>query len=521
MADGARPTNRQRLFLGLLVLVAALPRFAWIATPSPALDETWSWYHIQLMLAAHDYWKPLGIGIDAPLFPAINLAMAHLVANDVWSMRLPAAVFGTLSVPLFYIVVRRLADDALARRAALLMALSPFYIYYGKEARPYSQLLFTCLLFTWGFFASEHRFTLRRRRLVLAGLTFLAVASHYYALFFFAGFWAQRLWRHWRAGRRAELREDVVTGFCTGLAVLPLVLIFSYSFSRITFGYWASNAINLISVLAEQFLFTGSAGAGDDPNLLMLLGIQVVVLVLLLLPVLVVWWRKAPRPSLHPVLAALWLWPPALVQGWDILTGGKIMFLPRGFIGSAPYMLTWWLAWTAAMPVSQRLRRAYQAVLLVPFFAFACAAALSSPGFAAFKNRDVIREIVAQTAPFEGRFGTLGIHFWWMAQYYGYFYRGPAVVTPLGLLDRDFAQQEGELPAVLHSLERLPPDSGVLLVENIVASRYLDPEGKVVAALEARRPRLADIPCHPTYGPEVALFCTRMILFGPARAAGP
>jgi hypothetical protein len=508
----------RRLFLALLVIGAAVPRFAWIAAPSPALDETWSWYHIQLMLAAHDYWKPLGIGIDAPLFPAINLAMAKWIANDVWPMRLPPAVFGTLSVPLFYVIVRRLADEALARRAAVLMAVSPFFIYYAKEARPYSQLLFTCLLFTFGFFATEHLGPRsRKRRAVLVVLTVLAVASHYYALFFFAGFWAQRLWRHWRAGRRDELRADFFTGFLSGLAVSPLVFIFAYSFSRITFGYWASGAINLITVIAEMFMFTGSAGAGEDPNLLLLIGIQVAVLVLLLLPVAIVRLRRAPRPALHPVLAALWLWPPALVQGWDILTRGKIMFLPRGFIGSAPYIFTWWLSWTDAMPVRPTVRRIYQGVLLVPMLAFACAAALSSEGFAAFKNRDVIREIVAQTQPYEGQFGTLGIHFWWMAQYYGYFYRGPAAVTPLGLLDRDFAQKHGELAAVLMSLNRLPKDEGVMLVQNIVAERYLDPDGAIVAALSLQRPRLADIPCHPTYGPEVSLYCTRMILFGPAR----
>jgi len=66
-------------------------------------------------------------------------------------------------------------------------------------------------------------------------------------------------------------------------------------------------------------------------------------------------------------------------------------------------------------------------------------------------------------------------------------------------------------------VDQLPPQSGVLLVENAIAERYLDPDGQVAAALAARRPRLADIPCHPTYGPEIALFCTRMILYGPVR----
>ncbi len=142
------------LIAALLALVAAIPRFAWLTSPLPGLDETWSWYHVGLMLAAGDYWKQAGIGMDAPLFSAINLGMARTLGHDVWPMRLPPAVFGTLAVPLFYLIVRRLADERLARRAALLMAASPFFIYYAKEARPYSQLLFACLLFTWAFFTT-------------------------------------------------------------------------------------------------------------------------------------------------------------------------------------------------------------------------------------------------------------------------------------------------------------------------------------------------------------------------------
>src|SRR5262245_51387999 len=71
------------------------------------------------------------------------------------------------------------------------------------------------------------------------------------------------------------------------------------------------------------------------------------------------------------------------------------------------------------------------------------------------------------------------------------------------------------MAAVLAGLDRLPAETGVLLVENVLAARSVDPDGEVVRTLAARRPRLADIPCHPTYGAEVALLCPRMIPVGP------
>jgi 4-amino-4-deoxy-L-arabinose transferase-like glycosyltransferase len=500
----------------VLLVVAAIPRFAWLATPPCALDESWSWYHVGLMLQAHDYWKPLGIAIDGPLFVAINLGMAKLLGHDgIWPMRIPAAVFGTLAVPLFYLLVRRLADARLAWRAALLMSVSPFFVYYAKEARPYAQMLFASMLFLWAFFATE-TWPTRRRRLLLALLTDVAVASHYYAVVFFAGFWLQRLWGHRRAGRRDALRADFWTAALCAVATLPLAFVFLASFTRIPFGYWASPAVNVVTIVAEQFLFTGTLGLGDDPNVLLTFVVQAGVFLLLLLPWIVVRVRRAPRPALHPVLNALWLWPPATMQVFDLVTGGHAMFLPRGFIGSAPFLLTWWLAWCDAMPTRTAVRRGYQALLLAPVLLAGLWVGTSDPKHAAFKNREVIQEIVDQMRPYEGRFGVVAAHFWWMAQYYAYFYRGAATVVPLGLFDRDAAYAaHSEMAGVRAGLARLPRDQGVMLIENAVADRWLDPHHEVATTLAAQRPTLAEIRCHPRLGPEVALFCTRIVLFGP------
>ena len=505
----------------ILLLLAALPRFAWLSVPLCDLDESWSWYHVKLIWAAGEFWRPVSIAVDAPLFPAINLVTARLLGHDIGSLRVPPAIFGTLSVPLCYLLVRRLASETLAWRTALLMAVSPFFVYYSKDARPYAQLLFTCLFFTWAFFATERMRSPARRRVVLAACTLAAVASHYYALVYLASFYGQRLWHHHRAGRRAELRDDFTTGVVCFVVVLPLVLLFLHSFERLSLGYWTAGSINLATVVAEQWFFTGSLGAGEDPNVLTLVVVQTIVFALLMVPALVVWWRGAPRPVLHPLLASIWLWSPGLMQACDLLFSRKSMFLPRGFLPSAPFLLTWWFTWSEAMPVGRRTRRIYQGVMLVPVLLFAIPIATSSPDHAAFKYREVITEIVDQIRPYEGRFGTMAVHFWWMAQYYAYHYEGRATVEPIGMIHRELAHNRGEMAAVMAGVETLPRVTGVLYVENALASKYFDPEGQVLAALDAERPRLAEPPCHPTLGPEVGLYCTRMVLFGPAREPSP
>src|SRR5262245_46759795 len=273
MARGAAPPSAgdaddpgnapRRMHVAALLLLAALPRFAWLESPLCALDESWSWYLVELIRSANRFWQPLRIGADTPLFVASNLAASQLISHEIGPMRILPAVYGTLSVAIFYMLVRRLATHSLAWRASLLMAVSPFFVYYSKEARPYAQLLFACLLFTWAFFATENSPRRWSRRLLLAALTVLAVGSHYYALVYFAAFYAQRLWHHARAGRRAELRADFITGLLSALAVAPLVRIVLGSFRGLAVDYWSASPNSLVSVVAEEFVFTGTAWSSE------------------------------------------------------------------------------------------------------------------------------------------------------------------------------------------------------------------------------------------------------------------
>jgi hypothetical protein len=506
----------------LLLVLAAVPRFAWLATPPATFDETWSWYLMHLIEAADGKPLPVGFGLDGPWYVAINWVVTRLLGNEMGPLRLPPAVFSTLSVPLFYLLVRRLGSERLAWHAALLMAISPFFIFYAKDARPYSQLMFTCLLFTWGWVITEG--TPRRwlRRGFIAVLTVLAVGSQYYSLIYFAAFYSQRLWLDWRRGQRAALRDDLLTGVISVVAISPLLALLYLSVTHlISLPYWQSPTLNFVSVVAEQFLFTGAAGAGEDPNVGVLLMLQAVVFALLMLPVIVRRRRKGAAPELHPILANLWWWSPALVQVHDILATRSLMFYPRGFTPSAPFLLTWWLTQRDAMPGPRWQRRAYTALMLVPFVAFGYQTAVCDPNHAGFKNREVLGEVMDQIRTLDGRFDRVVVHLWWDAQAVAHHYRGPAPVEALGMPHRTLARKDGEMAAVLTSLIQLPPTERLLLVENALASGYVDPGGLVRAALDGSRPRLAEVPCHPTRASEVGVYCNRMILYGPVGAPAP
>jgi uncharacterized membrane protein len=73
------------------------------------------------------------------------------IGNQDALLRLPSVIFGSLSILLFYFVVRNWLGRTIALISASLMAISPFHVWYSQEARPYVLLLFLALLSLWLF----------------------------------------------------------------------------------------------------------------------------------------------------------------------------------------------------------------------------------------------------------------------------------------------------------------------------------------------------------------------------------
>src|SRR5262249_55471521 len=57
--------------------------------------------------------------------------------NDFW-LRFPAALFGVVTIPLFYTVLRKCFGKGTALWGGLLLVFSPAHILYSQELRMYS-----------------------------------------------------------------------------------------------------------------------------------------------------------------------------------------------------------------------------------------------------------------------------------------------------------------------------------------------------------------------------------------------
>lgn len=62
----------------------------------------------------------------------------YMLGHSEFIMRFPSAVFGIASIPVMYLLVRRIFGPTAAGLSALVLALSPFHIWYSQEARMYT-----------------------------------------------------------------------------------------------------------------------------------------------------------------------------------------------------------------------------------------------------------------------------------------------------------------------------------------------------------------------------------------------
>lgn len=179
------PTNghisSQGFALGvLLITVLALGLRAWrLGAQSLWFDETFT-----VLVARKPWTEGLRIlvvdGVHPPLFYWLTKLILPWGQKEAM-IRLPAMVFGGLSVPLLALLARRWVGSHTALWAALLYALAPFHIWYAQEARMYTLLAFLTLtsIGAYGFWL--RRPTLPRRVLFVLSHA-LAYFTHYFAL---------------------------------------------------------------------------------------------------------------------------------------------------------------------------------------------------------------------------------------------------------------------------------------------------------------------------------------------------
>ncbi len=145
-----------------LLLVAALIRLPFLGRSDLWVDELLFMWDSNITMSpwqvwAHHYQKFPAIG-HLPLGAMFHNALLHLTGQSpeaiVYSpllQRLPAVIWGILSVPLLYLAVRRLAGETTGRVAGALFAVGFFPVFYAREAYYYAPLIFFSIASLYGY----------------------------------------------------------------------------------------------------------------------------------------------------------------------------------------------------------------------------------------------------------------------------------------------------------------------------------------------------------------------------------
>jgi 4-amino-4-deoxy-L-arabinose transferase-like glycosyltransferase len=131
-------------FLLGMTLLAAAPRLLGLRAQSLWVDEILTWQAIQPGIGL-DFWEQLHDTIQGPLYTAVAWMLVRL-GDPEMMMRLPLAVVGVLTIPLFGVLAGKLVDGRTARLAVLLLAINPFHVWYSQEGRGYGFLMFFAVL---------------------------------------------------------------------------------------------------------------------------------------------------------------------------------------------------------------------------------------------------------------------------------------------------------------------------------------------------------------------------------------
>ncbi len=169
--------------LGITLLAGAL-RFYSLGKWSFWIDEVLtierSQHLFENITSYSDFMDALA-GHPSSLVP--TYIVLKIFGTNEWTARLVPALVGVLSVPILYFPVRKLLGPVVGLSSVLLLAVSPWHLYWSQNARFYIPLL---LFYTLAIFAFYFGIEEDRPSYLVVSLLFLALAvkERLIALFF-------------------------------------------------------------------------------------------------------------------------------------------------------------------------------------------------------------------------------------------------------------------------------------------------------------------------------------------------
>jgi len=216
--------NSDRIFVSATTVFAAVLRLLYLDKKSFWLDEI-----ISVSIAKLDGAGFRNIVMSWEANMALYYALLRLwwhIGQSEFAVRLLSVIPAIATVPLIYLLGRRLFSRQVGIVAALLLAVNAFHIRYSQEARSYSLYLFLVVLACWFYVeavtqGAEEK-SVHRHWIALGLAATLAIYSHFFAALMLAVFWVAPTLSPVR--RTFPWKPLLLTTVAIAVATLPLGL---------------------------------------------------------------------------------------------------------------------------------------------------------------------------------------------------------------------------------------------------------------------------------------------------------
>ncbi|MBW2976553.1 glycosyltransferase family 39 protein [Candidatus Woesearchaeota archaeon] len=174
------PKNRLLFFIILIFALSFIIRVYNLEAENIWADEGLTIYNAHLPISHNIKWS-----LDMAYFPLYHVILSlweKIFGLHAFSMRFLSVIFGTLSVYMTYQLGSLMFNRRIGLCSAVIMALSPFNVYYSQEARVYSLFVLLSLLSIYYYFKYTHSY--ENKHLLMYGIfTLLMLNSHAAAIF--------------------------------------------------------------------------------------------------------------------------------------------------------------------------------------------------------------------------------------------------------------------------------------------------------------------------------------------------
>ncbi|HUI83097.1 MAG TPA: glycosyltransferase family 39 protein, partial [Candidatus Binatia bacterium] len=143
-------SSHHALLVSLLTFAGAVLRLLHLGAKSLWFDEPLTVAIARLPWPSFTHLWRYGEAAYQGAYFLLMRGWLRLGQSEAW-IRLPSALFAIASIPLIYVLARRLVGEKAALASAALLAFSSTGVYYSQEARGYTMTILLVLASTWVF----------------------------------------------------------------------------------------------------------------------------------------------------------------------------------------------------------------------------------------------------------------------------------------------------------------------------------------------------------------------------------